>query len=494
MTTYGAADISTPEASGTNKLSLKHIESSDDERQRRLLGLTCSVCCLVAGEGYDIGVLNGAMVLMKEYFHLSSFDISLVASLTPLFVLVGCPLGGHIADTHGRHFAMLITSVFLMAGPLIMAAAEGLAWLLVGRAIVGCGIGMGFVAVSMLLTEITPCEHRGWIVSMEEVFLVFGTLLGFFANYALLGIPGNWRIMLALGALMPVCIILVLTLTQFIPESPKWLLQRGRTEEATEIMHMYLSEEEVQETLKNWQESNQQEFVTWDEIPKICTRQSQEIPQAQMASERKMLAAGLLVGISQCLCGYLFVVYFSSTLMSDRLGEKQAFFGTLLMGVVRLVMVFVAMYAMRFVGRRSMLMASSFIMCLACLWIAIAFEHRWGAYSLIGGFVLFMAGLAIGFGPITFVYCAEAFPTRLRSKAMSLCLSLSRIVGVMSAIIMPFLADEVSNSFAFYVQAGLNVIIIGLVWVFVFETKDCDSDNLNKVLEDENQLSPCSAR
>merc|ERR1719230_224835 len=103
--------------------------------------------------------------------------------------------------------------------------------MMLGRVLLGVGVGMGMSAVSSYIAEVAPAQHRGLFSSLEEMFIVLGIVAGYYCSYLLYGVSNDWRWMLGLGAVAPT-IFTVLLLTPLFPESPRFLLLSGRTDEA----------------------------------------------------------------------------------------------------------------------------------------------------------------------------------------------------------------------------------------------------------------------
>ena len=186
--------------------------------------------------GYDIGVAGGAMFLAKDELQLSDFDTEIILSTLNFFAIPGALLSRPISDNYGRTKTLALASAFFLCGSLIMASAGGFTMLLVGRMLLGLGTGCGLSIDPLYISEMSPPESRGILVSWSEFSINIGILLGFTANAIFSALrPGvAWRVMLGLGAVMPVA-MLYLSL-HVMPETPRFLMKVGREEEAREVM------------------------------------------------------------------------------------------------------------------------------------------------------------------------------------------------------------------------------------------------------------------
>lgn len=425
----------------------------------RLFALVLCLCCAVVAEGYDIGVLNGVAVRIQDEFGFGSLEIGVIVSVTPLFVILGSGLGGWLADHYGRQRALAATLCFLVVGPVVMSLAGGFRMLVAGRALVGTGIGAGVVVVSAYIAEIAPATLRGRFVGMEEVSLNVGMLLGYVANWGMVGMEDDWRYMLALGSLLNLVVVASLAVG-YIPESPRWLMLHGRDEEALAILARFTGAREASAALGAW---------------KADPRAGAAAPAAALwpldPPMRRALTAGVVVGVAQTCCGYLAVAYYSSKVMSRVMGEKQAFLNTVIMGLIKTLVVIAVVFKVDDVGRRTALLASTLGTVVGCVWVAVAFQGAWSPWALAAGFWVFMAGFSLGLGPVTFVYVAEIFPTELRGKAMGVVILFSRVVATASTLAFPLATERLGVPTTFLAQAGVNVLICAALAATVRETR-----------------------
>jgi len=460
---------STPQTCLTNEAA-----PLDSTHRTRILMFTCFLCLLVVAEGYDFGVLNGALVRMQDDLRISTLQTSLVVTATPLFVMPGTLCGGALADAFGRRAALVACCSLLVAGPLAMAVAWSIGLLLATRAVVGFGIGMGLVVVSMYIAELAPMEMRGRLIMLEDIFLNLGMALGYLMNWLLLGIPSDWRWMLGLGSVLPVVVLIVICHPR-MPESPRWLVTRGLVEEAEKSLCLFVGKDEAKLAMEAMlaQLDENQEFVSWRQV--LCSWHDGKI--------RRMLFAGIVVAVAQMGCGYLIMAYYSSTVLKKTMGEEAAFIATIVMGAVKLLVALLTLMMIESVGRRPMLMASGSVCGLACAWLAVVFTNGMGPLAQSLGFAMFMAGFSLGLGPIAFVYVSEVFVTKWRGKAFAFAVFLSRILGAGSTFAFPLLLEGIGASACFWIMASANAALIALMAVFVVETHGQALEGMEDIFE-----------
>ena len=183
--------------------------------------------------GYDTGIVSGALVSSQDDFQLTSFEHEVVVSSTILTAIVGAAVAVPLNRRFGRRPAIIVASVTFCAGSILLGLAPSLWVLICGRLVVGIGIGIGSMVVPMYISEISPPEQRGTLVTINNVFCPGGQFVAACVSAALAESPNGWRWMFGLGA-VPALIQLVGFM--FMPESPRWLLKSGRKEEALQAL------------------------------------------------------------------------------------------------------------------------------------------------------------------------------------------------------------------------------------------------------------------
>ena len=187
--------------------------------------------------GYDLGLVQGAIHSIKKNLELSDTMIDLVVAAAKVGAVFGPFIAGYIMSKSGRRVGLMSGAFFFFVGPIVMAAAsvkaKGLD-MLVGRFIIGLGIGQCSVVVPAYLGETTPSSCRGFIVELYEVSLVFGMIVSSAVDYLLSDIPNDWRYMVGIPTI-PGFFLMIGPI--FLPESPRWLVMKSREKEALKVLH-----------------------------------------------------------------------------------------------------------------------------------------------------------------------------------------------------------------------------------------------------------------
>jgi MFS family permease len=199
--------------------------------------------------GYDAGVNTNAGPKIRQDFHLTDVQLEILLGSMSFWSMFGASMAQHISDTYGRRRTFIMAALGVILGVAIMSMAPSYEILLCGRFFVGMGIGVGLAIDPMYIAEASPASRRGELVCWSEIALNVGMVLGFASGIVLFPLANNqeWRVMLALGAILPmVMIVLVL---KVMPESPRWLIANNRLEEARSILERIYPDGEF------WEES-----------------------------------------------------------------------------------------------------------------------------------------------------------------------------------------------------------------------------------------------
>jgi MFS family permease len=189
--------------------------------------------------GYDTGVISGAILFIKTDFGLSPFWQSAVVAVLLLGAMAGAALAGPLSERLGRKPLIVVAGVTFTVGALVAATAPSTGVLIGARFVIGLAVGSAALVVPLYLSEIAPTEIRGAISSMNQMMIVTGILAAFIVN-AIFASSGDWRVMLGLAAVPSVVLLIG---TAFVPETPRFLVRRGRERQAHEVLDEVRSDE-----------------------------------------------------------------------------------------------------------------------------------------------------------------------------------------------------------------------------------------------------------
>jgi len=430
--------------------------------------------------GYDTSVINGAVKAIQERFSVGTAATGLTVSLALLGAAGGAWFAGALADRYGRIRVMQIAAVLFMISAVGSALPFSVVDLAFWRVVGGAAVGVASVISPAYIAEIAPASYRGRLGSMHQLAIVLGIAVSALVNYALAAAAGGsasnklawlqaWQWMLAAAA-VPALLYGLLTLT--IPESPRYLVARGRTDEARAILSDLEGgdHEQVQQRLEEIRISLNVEHRS--RVRDLFTGQGSLLP---------LVLLGVALAALQQLVGINVIFYYSSSLwQSVGIGEDRSLLISVVSAVVNIGGTFVAIAVIDRIGRRPLLITGSVGMALALGTASWAFSYSelvdgtatlpspQGTIALIAANV-FVFFFALSWGPTVWVLLSEIFPNRSRAAAVAVATSANWIANFAVTVTFPtFSAANLSITYAGY--AAMAVLSLFVVLRFVKET------------------------
>mmetsp|Transcript_80857 Transcript_80857/g.142624 ORF Transcript_80857/g.142624 Transcript_80857/m.142624 type:complete len:462 (+) Transcript_80857:94-1479(+) len=401
-------------------------------------------------EGWDGAVWGLTLAPITAEFGLRISDIGMFAALPHLLGPLGMILAGILMDRHGRKRALIASYVCCAAGLGIVASAISFRQLLFGRVVMALGFNAGTTAASVYLAELSPCNYRGSIVASEEILLSTGKAASTICWYALQSSEyGSWRPFLGLAALSP-CIAILGLLILPVPESPRYLLMAGRTDEALEVMMSIepCNQKDTVDALQLWQREEE------------AVRLSSSAPGGRLCELFQERGFWLSAGTwffkecsGQIVITNLMIYILSARGMSEQLATLWFTFAAVLRTLALLLPVF---YFIDKVGRRVSLMASA-ILCSLCMAAAASvtrMKHHSGILLALS-FTGFMASFSLGYGPVAWV-SSELLPNAHRGKAFALSRVPSALVSSFIVLVSPSLVYS-SPATLYFTLSAINL-------------------------------------
>ncbi len=359
--------------------------------------------------GFDTAVINGALLSLRSHFVLSEVRVEIAASSLLYGCLIGAMAAGALSDKFGRRSMLRLSGLLFLVSAIFAAIPNTFTEFLVARFAGGFGIGIASTIAPLYLSEVSPREKRGSIVTLNQTAIVSGILLAYCTNWAF-SFTGAaaWRWMFGSAAIPAIAFIVGL---RFVPESPRWLFQNHRVPEAASALEAIGGETHRVESLHEFS------AVIAHEHPAA----------GWMRRLRRPLLLAVAIAALQQLTGINTVLYYGSLLFvaqGNSGSDQRALAANALIGITNLVFTLVAFCIMDRIGRRKLLTFSAAVMLAALLLLAFAFHraHPWFPI-VVASTMLYVAAFATGLGPAAWVYIAEIFPTNIRGRAMSIATS-----------------------------------------------------------------------
>jgi sugar porter (SP) family MFS transporter len=408
--------------------------------------------------GFDTGIISGAFLYIKQTFTMSPLVRGIVVSGAMAGAAAGAALGGKLADRIGRRRLILLGAVVFFIGSLTMAVAPNVPILILGRLIDGVAIGFASIVGPLYISEIAPPKIRGALTSLNQLMVTIGILVSYFVNYAFAG-AGAWRWMLGAG-MVPAVMLAVGMLK--MPESPRWLYERGRHDEAREVLER-TREGSVEEELA--------------EIEETVSKQSGtgfgDLFQSWL---RPALVVGLGLAVFQQITGINAVLYYAPTVLeSTGFGSSTSILATVGIGVINVVMTVVAIALIDRVGRRLLLLVGvgGMVLTLGVLGAVFYMPGFSGAlgWFATGSLMLYVAFFAIGLGPVFWLLISEIYPLSVRGTAMGAVTVANWGANLLVSLTFPILTANVGTPSTFWLFGGLSVLALVFTYAVVPETK-----------------------
>jgi SP family galactose:H+ symporter-like MFS transporter len=402
--------------------------------------------------GYDIGVISGAILFIKKEFSLSAGMEEIVVSSVLLGSLIGAVAGGVLADRLGRRRLLIVTAIVFGLGAIGAALAPGTASLIAARVIAGAAIGIASFVAPLYISEIAPVAIRGKLVSINQVALTSGIVISYCIDYAFAESQA-WRWMFAM-AVIPAAAFGTGLL--FIPDSPRWLAGRGRTDQARTVLKRIRVPEQVAGELNQIQQSVGQQKGNWSELLSPFLRPA--------------MIVGVGLAIAQQITGINTVIYYAPTIFkfAGLSSASVAILASVGVGVVNVVFTLVAMQLIDRVGRRPLLLASLAGMALGLTVLGLAFSLPQLSGSLgwiaVASLMVYVGSFAVGLGPVFWLILSEIYPLRIRGRAMSVGTVANWSANLIVALSFLTLTQVLGKAFTFWLY---GVVTIG-AWLFAF--------------------------
>lgn len=409
--------------------------------------------------GYDVAVINGALVFLRTDFHLGSFQTEMVATVLFWGCAVGAALGGWASDRFGRRPALFCASVLFCVAAFSAATATHLWQLLAARVLAGVAVGSASLVAPLYIAEVAPASTRGRLVTLNQLATVSGILIGFVCNYELARIVhGNWRLMFGVGALPAIALCVSL---MWIPESPRWLLQNRLRDRARLVLQRISPGIEVERELDKIGNAIQEETGTYREL--------------LGCKLRKPMVLAIMLAVIQQITGINMVLYYGSIIFAEHTGAStsQAIGMNVFVGMVNLVFTILGLMLIDRLGRRPLLLMATGGMGLFLIAFSAMLRYLPGHSQLLLVPVLgYVACFAFGLGTGVWVCLAEIFPNHVRARAMSIAtIALWISVSCMSATFLTFMRIFTASS-VFLGYALLCAASFLYIFLSVPETKN----------------------
>jgi SP family xylose:H+ symportor-like MFS transporter len=442
--------------------------------------------------GYDTAVINGAVGSLKAYFIDPRFaDLANPAqanaanSLLGFVVssaLIGCIMGGisggWVSTNIGRKRGLVIAAVLFLLSALGAAAPEfpfapighgGPGYMVnfvIYRILGGIGVGLASMLSPMYIAEIAPPKVRGNLVAWNQFAIIFGMLVIYFVNFGISKTGSGdawlntigWRYMF-LSGVIPAGLFLVLLL--LVPETPRFLMLKGNESAARAVLTKLVTPEEREQ-----------------ELSEIRASLSEHHSGKMFSYGALLIFIGITVSVFQQFVGINVVLYYATDIFKGMgMSTNASLMQTIIVGAVNLIFTVVAVLSVDHFGRKPLQIIGALVMAVSMISLGVDFWLGGQGMVALVCMLVYTAGFAVSWGPVTWVLLSEIFPNQIRGKAMAVAVAAQWIANYLVSWSFPILDDNpylvahFKHGFAYWIYGVMSVLAALFMWRFVPETK-----------------------
>jgi SP family xylose:H+ symportor-like MFS transporter len=456
--------------------------------------------------GYDTAVISGAVGSLRAYFidprnlsdpNAANSLLGFVVSSALIGCIIGGMLGGWVSTHIGRKRGLIIAAVLFLISALGSAAPEfpfapvghggaDYIWMFVFyRILGGVGVGLASMLSPMYIAEIAPARIRGNLVAWNQLAIIFGMLVIYFVNYGIARAGGSenwlntigWRYMFASGAVPSIAFLLLLFL---VPETPRYLMLKGREDEARNVLSRLVTREEGEK-----------------EIAEIRDSLSQHHSGRMFSFGVLVVLIGIMLSVFQQFIGINVVLYYAPEIFKGMgLNTNASLLQTIIVGAVNLAFTVVAILTVDKYGRKPLQIIGALIMAISMMALGADFMLQGKGMVALVCMLGYIAGFAVSWGPVTWVLLSEIFPNQIRGKAMAVAVAAQWIANYLVSWSFPilnnnpYLVKHFSHGFAYWVYGVMSVLAALFVWRFVPETKGRSLEQMEKLWSRSGERQP----
>lgn len=419
--------------------------------------------------GFDIAVINGAIIYLREQFRLTEFQTEVAASSLLIGCIFGASIAGWLSDRFGRRRTLIVSALLFAVSAIGAALPRNLPEFIAARFVGGLAIGMASMLAPLYIAEVSPARIRGRLVALNQMAIVSGILLSYLINWLLsFAGPAGWRWMFA-AAVVPSLAFFIGML--FVPESPRWLTERGQDAAALAVLSRV--------------NGRSQALVELGEIQEAIAEESGSLSELLEPGFRRALAIAVALAILQQITGINTVLFYGSVIFREQVGghsQSSALGLNVVIGLINFLATIVALWVIDRLGRKPLLMLSAGAMACGQFALGAAFLiHPPPTMLILGLMVCCVAAFAVGLGPGVWVVLSEIFPTRIRGRAMSIATISLWVASTALTLTFLSLVKAISATGAFWIYSAMCVTTFLIVWLATPETKGRTLEEIEKL-------------
>ncbi|HRW58797.1 MAG TPA: sugar porter family MFS transporter, partial [Chlamydiales bacterium] len=371
--------------------------------------------------------------------------------------LIGAFSGGFFSDRYGRKFTLFITSFLFIVGTFFLSFADGISMLIVGRFFSGLAIGIASVIVPLYISEMSPAEYRGGLVSLNQLAITIGILISLIIDYSFAD-DAQWRKMFGMSFIPAIAYFFGLI---FIPETPSFLASKGKQKKALKILEKIHRRKTFDEVVDEPRRHEADKTSSWGYLFSKAMRPA--------------LIVGVGISILQQITGINIVFYYAPRIfqLAGFESASAAILASMGVGIVNVFITIIALWLIDLVGRRPLLIAGVIGMSVSLVLLGGVFlmknEHL-GLVAMIA-LMLYVAFFAFSLGPIAWLIISEIYPLGIRGRAMGFASFVNWSSNYIVSVTFLSLVHFFGPAGTFWLYAAIGVIGLWFIFKMVPETK-----------------------
>ena len=446
-------------------------------------GMVIFVCFIAALAGLlfglDLGYVNGALQFIQKDLHLSTSQAGVVTGILLFGAAFGTVISGFISFRFGRKFTLVIASSLFTVFSIMGMSAHSYEVLLAARFMLGVAVGMASFTAPLYLSEMAPPKMRGGLISLYQLMITIGIMAMFISNYLLESI-GSWRLMMA-AILIPSIIMFIGCL--YLPRSPRWLILKGRIDEARKVLALIRREENIEQEITAISAGFQAKYDGISGLWKTDWLW-------------KVILLGIALQMLQQFSGINALMYYSTHIFKAA-GFDHGAVNTVMIGTLNVLTTVAAIFFIDKIGRKPILYTGLILLVLSLLVIGHLFniQASGALLSVVQQNILFASSLtfifafAVSLGPIVWVICSEIFPLQYRDLGITFSTTTNWVANMFVGRYTLTMFEDYGYGDTFYIFAGCCVAGIFLLKFFVPETMGISLEHIEKNIKSNKRLS-----
>ncbi len=412
--------------------------------------------------GLNMAGISGAVDGIKADFALTDSGLGTVASLLTIGCLIGALFTGSFTEKYGRKKVMVTTAVLYIVSALGCAFAGSSAMLIGFRLLSGLAVGATSVVAPMYISEVSPAQKRGRLVSFNQFAITIGILVAYVFDYFLINLgEDSWRFMLAVPAVFGVFYLIFLLLN--FPESPRWLIAHDRKNEAGKVLFKLGGQQLLDSELPNMEAA----------IASERKKEKMSFIELFKGKTGKIVFIGTLIAAFQQITGINAVIMFSPEIFQAAGSAKvDSLMMSMLVGLVNFLMTIFAIWLVDKKGRKTLLLWGAVGMAAALAYLTVEFAGpAQNGIGVLVALLVYISFFAASFAPVMWVIISEIYPNRIKGAAMSFSTAVSWLCTFLTVYFAPVIQGSLGLEYLFGIFGVFSVIAFVFVKIWIPETK-----------------------